>query len=381
VAIEGPLRELSIHDVFQLLDLGRKTGALRVTSELRQNSGVVYFDHGAVIAAHIASNPHPLGELLQRAGKLREEDLARARAIQQAGDPRRLGEILIAIEAITRRELERCVREQAEEVVFELMSWSEGYFSFIEGTVDPHGVEAVASIPTEALLMEAARRIDEWSRIEARIPHLGVVPRINPAEDGAGAPLDLVPFEWEVLAAVDGQRSVRELADAVGRSDFDVARTIYGLASAGIVVLEDVEPAPLRAPGTPASAAALVEEHLAMGDLESARAAAEEAIAAAPERPEGWAALGRALLGMRRYEEAEDALSQALHRDPVRPAPRRLLALAQAAQGRFGDAVESWDRWVRLQPKSSEEEGRAGEVNRLRQAAAALMDALRGRHG
>jgi Tfp pilus assembly protein PilF len=301
--------------------------------------------------------------------------------MQRAGDPRRLGEILVAIEAITRRELERCVRAQVEEVVFELMSWSEGYFSFVEGPVDARGIEAVASIPTEALLMEAARRIDEWSRIEARIPHLGVVPRIRPAEDGAGAPLDLVPFEWEVLAAVDGQRSVREVADAVGRSDFDVARTIYGLASAGIVVVDEPEGAPSPAPAQTASPAARVEEHLAMGDLESARVAAEEAIAADPDRPEPWAALGRALLGMRRYEEAEDALSQALHRDPVRPTPRRLLALAQAAQGRFADAVGTWDRWTRLQPKSDEEEGRAAEVNRLRQAAAALMDALRGRHG
>ena len=118
-----------------------------------------------------------------------------------------------------------------------------------------------------------------------------------------------------------------------------------------------------------------------MGDLESARVAAEEAIAAQPERPEGWAALGRSLLGMRRYEEAEDALSQALHRDPVRPAPRRLLGLAQAAQGRFADAVETWDRWTRLQPKADAEEGRAAGVNRLRQAAATLMEGLRGRHG
>ena len=30
--IEGPLRELGIHDVFQLLDLARKTGVLKVTS-------------------------------------------------------------------------------------------------------------------------------------------------------------------------------------------------------------------------------------------------------------------------------------------------------------------------------------------------------------
>jgi len=39
MTIEGPLRELGIHDVFQLLDLSRKTGALRVTSELRHTRG------------------------------------------------------------------------------------------------------------------------------------------------------------------------------------------------------------------------------------------------------------------------------------------------------------------------------------------------------
>ena len=380
MAIEGPLKELNIHDVFQLLDLGRKTGALRVTSELRQNSGVVHFERGAVVAAQIASNPHPLGELLQRAGKLREEDLARARGLQQAGDPRRLGEILVAIDAVTRRELDRCVRAQVEEVVFELMSWSEGYFSFVEGATDRQSVEAVASIPTEAVLMEAARRIDEWARIEAKIPHLGIVPRIRPPDDGVGAPLDLVPFEWEVLAAVDGLRSIRDVAEAIGRSDFDVARTIYGLTSTGLLVLEDSGAAPAAAAKAPAPPSVRVEEHLAMGDLESARVAAEEAIASQPERPEGWFALGRALLGMRRYEEAEDALSQALHRDPVRPAPRRLLGVAQAAQGRFADAVETWDRWTRLQPKDDAEEGRAAEVNRLRHAAAAIMEALRGRH-
>ncbi|HEU5169485.1 MAG TPA: DUF4388 domain-containing protein [Gemmatimonadales bacterium] len=381
MAIEGPLRELNIHDVFQLLDLGRKTGVLRVTSELRQNSGVVHFERGAVVAAQIASNPHPLGELLQRAGKLSEEDLARARAQQAAGDRRRLGEILVAIEAITPRELERCVQAQVEEVVFELMSWSEGYFSFVEGTEDRHGLDAVASIPTEALLMEAARRIDEWARIETRVPNLAVVPRLQPPDDGVGAPLDLVPLEWEVLAAVDGRRSVRDVAQALGRSDFDVARVIYGLISAGLVLLEEGAPVAALTRPTAPSPAARIEEHLAMGDVESARLAAEEAIAVDPDRAEGWVSLGRALLGLRRYEEAEDAFGQALHRDPVRPPARRLLGLAQAAQGRFADAVENWDRWTRQQPKDESEETRAAEVTRLRQAAAALAEALRGRHG
>ena len=66
--IEGPLRELGIHDVFHLLDLGRETGRLTVTSRIRQNRGAIYFDGGAVVHAVIGSNPHPLGEVLLRAG-------------------------------------------------------------------------------------------------------------------------------------------------------------------------------------------------------------------------------------------------------------------------------------------------------------------------
>src|SRR5216684_6193121 len=118
MAIEGPLRELGIHDVFQLLDLSRKTGMLRVTSELRHNAGTISFEDGAIIYAEIRSNPHPLGALLLRTGKITEADLERARDMQQRqGDKRRLGEILVALGVITQREVERQIRFQIEEEI------------------------------------------------------------------------------------------------------------------------------------------------------------------------------------------------------------------------------------------------------------------------
>src|SRR5882762_8396362 len=238
MAIEGPLRELGIHDVFQLLDLSRKTGVLRVTSELRHNAGTVYFDGGTIIFAEIRSNPHPLGALLLRTGKITEADLERGRDMQQRqGDKRRIGEILVGLGAITPRGLERQVRFQIEEVVFELMSWREGYFSFTEGPLTDVATEATVRIPTEALLMEGARRIDEWSRIEGRIPHLGVIPALAALGEQGG--LDLLPPEWEMLAMVDGQRDLRTIASELGRSDFEVAKTLFGLESAGLIALID----------------------------------------------------------------------------------------------------------------------------------------------
>src|ERR1044072_7799615 len=194
MAIEGPLRELGIHDVFQLLDLSRKTGALRVTSELRHNEGTIYFDNGVVVSAGIRSNPHPLGALLLRTGKITEPDLERARDMQQRqGDKRRLGEILVSLGVITQREVERQGRFQIEEVVFEVVSWNEGYFWFTEQAESRVPTELTVRIPVEALLMEGARRIDEWSRIENRVPHVGVVPSLAPPPETGGGEVDLLP--------------------------------------------------------------------------------------------------------------------------------------------------------------------------------------------
>src|ERR687887_368369 len=106
--IEGPLRELGIHDVFQLLDLSRKTGVLRVMSQLRDDEGVVYFDGGRVVHASIRSKPF---------------------AIQAAA----VG---------NEREIDRKVRQQIENTVFDLMSWREGFFSFEERPVAGEDVPA-----------------------------------------------------------------------------------------------------------------------------------------------------------------------------------------------------------------------------------------------
>ena len=142
MALEGPLKDLHIQDVFQLLDLGRKSGVLRVTSELRQTAATVCFERGGVVAASLGSDPQPIGARLVRISKITAEQLHRGRAMQSGGDTRRLGDILVSMGAITRRELERQVKAQIEEAVFDLLEWTEGYFRFEEGAPCQAAVEA-----------------------------------------------------------------------------------------------------------------------------------------------------------------------------------------------------------------------------------------------
>ena len=340
MALEGPLKEFHIQDVFQLLDLGRKSGVLRVTSELRQTAGTVSFERGGVVAATLGRDPQPIGARLVRLGKISGDDLQRALALQHSGDSRRLGDILVAAGAIARRELDRQLKAQVEEAIFELLGWSEGYFRFEDGAACESVVEAPVRIPTEGLLMEAARRSDEWSRIEAKVPHLRVVPRLPPADAAAGERLDLTPFEWEVLAAVDGERDLHALAAALGRSEFDVARTVYTLTSAGVIVLDSEGNG--KDTAGPQRMLEPVRQALAQGE----------------------------------YEKAATALQELMRSDPLMPEARRLFGVCQAALGRFRSAAETWKAWARLGTRTPTEEALSPTVDRLRQAAETLAEEL-----
>lgn len=212
--IEGPLSELGLPEVFQLLELSRKTGVLCVTSRTRDDVGRVYFDGGRVVQASLLSKPSPPVERLD----------------------------------LTDREFERRVRRLVEAVVFELMAWREGSFSFEEGTLGDVAPATRVSIPTESLIMEGARRIDEWSRIADKIPHMGVVPVLAEVDESHESQLDLLPHEWEVLSLIDGERDLGAIAQQHAGGEFQIAKIVYGLLTTGVVAIRSQKRAGDRDP-------------------------------------------------------------------------------------------------------------------------------------
>ena len=236
--IQGPLRELGIHDVFQLLDLSRKTGMLQVTSELRNDESAVWFNQGRVAHATMKSKPATLEDLLLQSGRVRAEDLERAHEFRdQLGNGTSATDILVQAGAISAKEVERLRRERLETVVFDLMDWREGFFSFEERDIGDVPAEERTDVATESLLMESARRIDEWSRIADKIPNLGVVPALAPVSQEHETQLDLLPHEWEVLTMIDGARDLKSIASALGHAEFEIAKIAYGLETTGVIAI------------------------------------------------------------------------------------------------------------------------------------------------
>lgn len=231
MAIKGSLREASLPDVLQLLTLGKKTGCLSVTH--RSNFGYIYFDKGRISYASIVNRRDRLGDLLVKGGAIRQEQLDQAVEQQTRERDKRLGEILVDMGLLSRDQLHAHIRTQIEEAVYFLFTWTQGTFSF-EPDVLPEQQDFTVSINPESLLLEGARRVDEWSLIEKKIPSFDLVFDVDRQKLRDSA-VRLTDEQTALLNIIDGQRDVTHLIEDSGLVEFDVGKALYGLITAGFL--------------------------------------------------------------------------------------------------------------------------------------------------
>jgi tetratricopeptide (TPR) repeat protein len=231
MAIKGSLKEASLPDVLQLLAMGKKSGCLSVTH--RQSFGYIYFDKGRICYASIVNRRDRLGDILVKNGLITQLQLDQAVAVQNTQRDKRLGEILVEREFIAREELHRYIRLQIEEAVYYLFTWNQGTFNF-EADVAPDEQDFLVSINPESLLLEGARRVDEWSLIEKKIPSFDLIFDIDRNRLSESA-AELTTEQETLVSLIDGKRDVAGLVDESGLGEFDAGKALYGLATAGFL--------------------------------------------------------------------------------------------------------------------------------------------------
>ncbi|MBW3576853.1 MAG: DUF4388 domain-containing protein [Actinobacteria bacterium] len=243
--MRGDLSEISLADLLRGLSSANATGALHI--EGRTGPARIFIRDGAV---YWAASPAPraqLGARLVGAGFIAEDELEAVLTEQRrAGRRTKLGALLVERGSVSRDVIRVFVQEQILDAVFDLARWHGGRYEFFRGDAAPEDLPV--QIPVQPLLVESARRLVEWERILAVIPSLDAVPDFVP--DAASTQVSLEPDDFTVLANVDGQRSVRELAQDLGYSEFEAARLVYGLTLLGIIGVhhDGGTPAVARAP-------------------------------------------------------------------------------------------------------------------------------------
>src|ERR687893_631605 len=229
MAIKGSLKEASLPDVIQLLFLGRRTGCLALADQ--HNFGTIYLDEGQIVYAGIVNRRDRLGDILLRKGRISAEQLERAIQAQDGDRQHKLGEILVGLGVLSRAELEEYMRLQIEEAVYYLFTRTSGTFNF-EAGVKPEREDFLVRISPEALLLEGARRVDEWSLIEKKIPSFDLIFSVDQQHIAQSAPT-LSTEQQRLLSLIDGTRDVRQLIDESGMVEFEVGKALFGLITAG----------------------------------------------------------------------------------------------------------------------------------------------------
>ncbi len=128
--------------------------------------------------------------------------------------------------------------------IYDLFRWQEGTFSFDQRAGPPEGC-LILNMSAESLLLNGARWVDNWAIIQRVVPSLeGIFERA----DGKACPDDVVLTEEEkkVLEALDGTRSVAEVARLCNLTEFETSKIIYGLYLAGLALPGSLDKVRLR---------------------------------------------------------------------------------------------------------------------------------------
>ena len=176
MSLHGSLSELPLSDVIQLVSVSGKTGSFNIQRD--EEHGRIYLRAGQIVDALV--------------GSLR-----------------------------------------GERAVYEMATWSEGTCSFKPGDESD---EVTIRISNASLMIEAARRLDEWRVLRRKIPSLELVPYFTIREEGADQ-VTLSPQEWILITRIDGELSIEQIAADLKWAPFEVSKLLFGMITNGLVAL------------------------------------------------------------------------------------------------------------------------------------------------
>jgi hypothetical protein len=222
-ALQGSLDSFKLPDVLTFLHSTRKTGMLTLT--LAEKEAYVFFRGGAVVYAASNHESLRLGTILVRQKKITRDQAAEIDDLMLRSGGR-FGDIAVQNGVMSESQLADFLKVQVSEVIYDSFVWKTGDFAFYDGIDLPRQAVTI-SIDLSNLIMEGARRIDEWEECLRMLPDSSVVFRVvsNPEAEK----ITLSHDEWMTLFLINGQRSLDELCRDTDADPFQVYRLVYGL--------------------------------------------------------------------------------------------------------------------------------------------------------
>jgi hypothetical protein len=147
-----------------------------------------------------------------------------------------IGAQLVKLGYLSEGELKSALQRQTSELIYEILRWRYGTFSF-KATRDlpVAATDASLRLDVEGILMEGFRRVDEWHLIEREVDNFDLVFLRNEdavAQMGRGR---LTREELAILELVNGKNTVKDIIRKSRMGSFDVSKMLFRLLSIKLV--------------------------------------------------------------------------------------------------------------------------------------------------
>ena len=227
--LEGDINQINL--IERLVELWREqfTGAIRF-----ENDGIIkiiYFKGGDILSASTNDRSDSIDEILMRAGKVSREHVKQALAKRKESET--LGDALLNLGFITRKELTWSRRVQVVGVIRSIAAWTEGSFTIVadylpkrdEGTLFPLPQVLVELIVTEQDRAQFERALEGGEAVFTKTADFDDVWRRLGLNEDAEA----------IAVEIDGTKNATEVATASGRDTFNVYKLLHALATLGVL--------------------------------------------------------------------------------------------------------------------------------------------------
>ena len=205
-------------------------------------AGTIYLDHGQITFAHASWIPDPSARLL---GALRLSAASRQLITGPDRPDRDIGTVLVQRNYLSRGELQAILRSVVVDAALVLMlpADRDAFICDIRfaapGTpgVSQHWAGAFSSLCVDFVLAEVIKKAERMARFN--------VARTTPVRlrDLRAASAVLSREQWAVACAIDGARSVQDLAWTCGLALYEAIECVGRLIQAGVCVPEPAGPA------------------------------------------------------------------------------------------------------------------------------------------
>ena len=235
MSFSGNLKTVPFSDILQLIATSRKTGMLKVVRQAQEK--MINFVDGDIIYATSEDAEELLGKSFLKKGIISKPNLDDINCVQK-NEKKSISKTIMDLGISSQKELSEHLRSQIEEMVYNIFSWDEGEFEFLDGRLPPKE-EVTTLLPTMNMIMEGARRIDEWSRIQKVLPPDDAILNLNISPQIKGGKIDLTSDEYKTLLLVDGEKTLYEILEISPLGEFVTSKALSRFIEDGLLMAGD----------------------------------------------------------------------------------------------------------------------------------------------